>query len=71
MKMQNKELNDFLVDILQDINEVQSLVKIIKNSTGNENAEITIKDINNTLELLDAKVTNIKISFEKVINEIF
>lgn len=69
--MKDTELNDFFVEILQDINETQSLVRVIKDSTNNENAEITIKDINNTMELLYAKVTNIKLSFEKGINEIF
>lgn len=60
-----KETNDFLIDIIQDFNEIQSVLKVLKDSLGNENNEIILKDVENTLEMIIAKTHNTKISLNK------
>ena len=69
--MQNKELNDFIVDILQDFCEIQSMTKILKESVYSENNEISMVDVGNTLEILVAKICNTKHSLDKYIDIAF
>ncbi len=69
--MQNTDLNDFIVDIFQDMCEVQSILKVLKDSALNENSEIIMSDIGNTLEILIAKISNIKWSLDKYIDITF
>lgn len=61
----NNELNDFVVDIVQDFNELNSILKILKDSVNNENKEITIEDISNSLEIIISKAYSTKLSLEK------
>jgi len=63
--MQN-EINDFFVDIIQDFNEIESLLKVLKDSVNSENNEIVFADIANTLEIVLSKIYNTKISLNKV-----
>ena len=63
--MQN-EINDFFVDIIQDFNEIESLLKVLKDSVNSENKEIVFADIANTLEIVLSKIYNTKISLNKV-----
>lgn len=60
------EINDFLIDIIQDFNEIESLLKVLKDSVNNENSEIAFADIANTLEIVLSKIYNTKISLNKV-----
>lgn len=60
-----KEINDFFVDIVQDFNEIASILKVLKDSLTNENNEIVFKDVANTLEIVISKMYNTKISLEK------
>lgn len=69
--MSEKQLNDFVVEILQDFNEIQSMMKVLKDSVISENNEITMIDVGNTLEVLVAKASNTKLSFEKYIDLVF
>lgn len=69
--MQNKDLNDFIVDILQDFEEIQSMMKILKESVNSENKEISMTDVGNTLEILIAKISNTKHSLDKYIDVAF
>jgi len=69
--MQNKNLNDFVIDILQDFDEIQSTMKILKGSINNDNNEISMTDIKNTLEILIAKMSNTKNSLNKYIDVTF
>jgi len=63
--MSKKDLNDFIVEILQDFCEIQSLIKVLKDSVCNENNEITMVDVGNTLEILVAKASSAKYALEK------
>jgi hypothetical protein len=65
--MQNIDLNDFIMDILQDIIEVQSVMEVLKDSAHNENNGIIMTDVGNTLEILIAKMSNTKHSLNKYI----
>lgn len=65
--MQKPDLNDYIVDILQDFCEIQSSMRILKNSVSNENNEISMADIENTLEIIIAKIFNTKQSLDKYI----
>jgi len=69
--MQNTDLNDFIVDILQDFCEIESMMKVLKNSVNNENDGITMTDVENTLEVLVAKISNATGSLHKYINAAF
>jgi len=60
------EINDFFVDIIQDFNEIESLLKVLKDSVNSENKEIVFADIANTLEIVLSKIYNTKISLNKV-----
>lgn len=60
-----KEINDFFVDITQDLNEIESILKVLKDCLNNENNEIISKDISNTLEIVISKMYNTKISLNK------
>lgn len=69
--MQNIDLNDFIVDVLQDFVEIESMLKVLKNSAYNGENEITMVDLGNTLEILIAKMTNTKHSLDKYIDDAF
>lgn len=69
--MNKSDLNDFVIDIFQDFNEIESMIKVLKGSVNNENSEILMADIGNTLEVIISKMTNTKISLDKYINIIF
>ena len=61
-------LNDFIIEILQDFNEIQSITRVLKDSVYNE---ITMIDIGNTLELIISKISNTKYSLNKYIDQTF
>ncbi len=69
--MQNVELNDCIVDIFQDFCETESILKILKESIYAQNDAITMSDVGNTLEIVIAKVSNIKHSLDKYIDVAF
>ena len=69
--MKNTDKNDFIIDIFQDIVEIESMMKILKDSIYNENNESTMADLGNVLEILIAKTNNTKNSLDKFINEAF
>jgi len=69
--MQNVELNDFIVDIFQYICETESMIKILRESVYAENGAVTMPDIGNTLEIVVAKIANIKYSLDKYIDVAF
>lgn len=66
--MDNIDLNDFIIEISQDIIELESMLKVLKDSVFNENNEITMFDIGNTLEIIIAKISNTKYSLNKYID---
>ena len=67
----NTDLNDFAIEIIQDFNEIESITKVLKDSVCNENNEITMIDIGNTLELVISKMSNTKYSLNKYIDQAF
>lgn len=69
--MQNVELNDFIIDIFQDICETESMIKILRESVYTENGAVTMSDIGNTLEIVIAKISNVKHSLDKYIDVAF
>lgn len=69
--MKNTELNDFIVDILQDFCETESMLKILRESVHSENSEIKMSDIGNALEIIIAKISNMKYSLDKYIDIAF
>ena len=69
--MQNVELNDFIIDIYQDLMETESMIKILRESVYVENGAVTMSDIGNTLEIVVAKIANIKHSLDKYIDTAF
>ena len=69
--MQKTGLNDFIVDILQDFCEIQSMMKILKNSVNNQNGEISMADVENTIEIIVAKMSNTTGSLNKYIDAAF
>jgi len=69
--MHNEDLNDFIIDILQDFDEIKSTMKILKGSINNDNKEISMIDIENALEVLIAKMSNTRHSLNKYIDTAF
>ena len=69
--MQNINSNDFIVDILQDICETQSIITIMREAVYNENSSIQNLDIGNTLEIIISKMSNIKYALNKYIDTYF
>jgi hypothetical protein len=69
--MNDLELNDFIIEILQDVIELESMLKVLKDSACSERSEITMTDIGNTLEVIVAKISNTNISLNKYINITF
>ena len=69
--MKNVELNDFIIAISQDICETESMMKILRESVYAENGAVTMSDIGNTLEIVVAKISNIKYSLNKYIDIAF
>lgn len=66
--MNKIDLNDFIINILQDFIEIESMLKVLRDSAFNENNEITMLDIGNTLEVTIAKTSNTKHSLDKYID---
>jgi len=54
--MKNVELNDYIIDVFQDICETESMIKILRESVYAENGAVTMPDIGNTLEIAIAKI---------------
>lgn len=69
--MNEIDLNDFIIEIFQDFNEIESIMKVLKDSVYNSNNECTMADIGNTLEVVIAKISNTKNSLDKYINAAF
>lgn len=69
--MDNVDLNDFIIEILQDIIELESMLKVLRDSVFNENNEITMFDIGNTLEVIITKISNTKHSLNKYIDTVY
>lgn len=69
--MNKIDLNDFIINILQDFIKIESMLKVLRDSTFNENNEITMLDIGNTLEVIIAKMSNTKHSLDKYIDVAF
>ena len=69
--MKSAELNDFIVDIFQDICETESMIKILRESIYSENGAVTMTDIGNALEIIVTKISNIKYSLDKYIDIAF
>jgi len=70
-EMQETDLNDFIMDIMQDFCEIKSVMKVLKDSTYNENSEITMADIGHTLEVLIAKMSSTEYALNKYIDIAF
>lgn len=62
-----KEMNDFIVEIIQDFDEIYSLLKVLKDSISNENSDISSNDITNTLEISISKMHSTKKSLNKYV----
>lgn len=69
--MQETKLNDFISDIFQDISETESIMKVLRESLYAENDVVTMYDVGNTLEIVIAKISNIKYSLDKYIDIAF
>jgi hypothetical protein len=69
--MDKLDLNDFITEIFQDLKEIESIMKVLKDSVYNNNNESTMTDIENTLEIIIAKISNTTISLDKYINMTF
>lgn len=69
--MNNIELNDFIIEIMQDFIELESMLKVLKDSAYNERCEITMLDIANSLEVIVAKTSNTKMALNKFIDAAF
>ncbi|MDD3437491.1 MAG: hypothetical protein PHC64_10105 [Candidatus Gastranaerophilales bacterium] len=69
--MDTKNLNDTIIEIFQDLNEIQSMIKVLKESIQSKNNEIFLKDIDNVLEILMPKTQNSCISLNKYIDIVF
>jgi hypothetical protein len=69
--MKNIDLKDFITDIFQDFKEIESMMKVLKDSVFNENNEISMIDIGNTLEIIITKMSNAKHSLDKYIDIAF
>lgn len=69
--MNDIELNDFIIEILQDIIELESSLKVLKDATYSKSNEISMIDVSNNLEIIIAKIYNTKISLDKYIDTVF
>lgn len=69
--MNKINLNDFITEIFQDLKEIESIMKVLKDSTYNNNNESTMTDIGNALEIIIAKMSNTTVSLDKYINIAF
>jgi len=69
--MTSADLNDSIIEILQDFSEIQSMMRVLKDGINNENSEIVMTDVGNTLEILLAKISNTQYSLDKYINTAF
>jgi hypothetical protein len=68
--MLEENLNDFLVGIIQDLKEAESTMKVLKDSANN-NCNIEMNDVANTLELIIAKINSAKYLIERHVDEEF
>jgi len=68
--MFKENLNDFLVGIIQDLKEAESTMKVLKDSANN-NSNIEMNDVANTLELIIAKINSAKYLLERHLDEEF
>lgn len=59
---------DFLMSILQDVSETKSLTNVLKTCVYNSKDELNSRDIENSLEILYTKISNIEISLDKFID---
>ena len=69
--MDKLDLNDFIMEIFQDLKEIESIMKVLKDSAYNNNNESTMTDTGNALEIIIAKMSNTTISLDKYINIAF
>jgi hypothetical protein len=69
--MDKVDLNDFMIDIFQDFKEIESMLKILKDSVFNDNVESTMIDVGNALEIIIAKMSNTRNSLDKYIDIVF
>ena len=69
--IKDTDANDFIIGIFQDFTDIESMMKVIKDSVYNENNECTMTDLGNTLEIVIAKMSNTKNSLNKFIKDIF
>lgn len=69
--MDKIDLNDFIIEILQDFIELESMLKVLKDSAYSERCEIEMSDIGNTLEVIVAKTSNTKFSLNKYIDTVY
>lgn len=69
--MDTIDLNDFITEILQDFIEIESMLKVLRDSAYNKNNDITMLDIGNTLEIIVAKISNTNSSLDKYIDVAF
>jgi hypothetical protein len=69
--MKDIDLNDFVTDIFQDLKEIESMMKVLKDSVFNENNEISMVDVGNTLEIIIAKMSDTKHSLDKYMDIAF
>lgn len=59
---------DFLISILQDVCEAKSLTNVLKTCVYNSIDELNSRDIENSLEILYTKISNIEIKLDKFID---
>lgn len=59
---------DFLINILQDICEIKSLINVLKTCVYNSKDELNSRDIENSLEILYTKISNTEINLDKFID---
>lgn len=69
--MNEKELNDFIAGILQDLTELESMLQVLREASFSKSHDISIIDIDNTLEVMVDKAYNTRISLNKYIDTVF
>jgi len=68
--MIEENLNDFLISIIQDLKETESSMKVLKDAANN-NCNIEMNDVANTLEIIIAKINSAKYLLERHVDEKF
>ncbi len=69
--MQEKDMNDYIIEIYNDFSLIVSSLKVLTNSINNENNNLQIEDISNSLEIIFSKSINTKIALNKYIDYSF